>query len=185
MSLANLWLPILVATVLCFIASALIWMIAPHHKKEWPPVPGQDDLIATLRKHNVGQGNYMFPHADRSDKTAFEAASKQWAEGPAGVLYIFPKGKLNMGKMMALQFVYFLLVNTLVALADSRVIGNAAVYLYVFKFTALLAFMAHSLGTVPEAIWFGRPWKSIVLQGVDSLIYAGLTAGTYGWLWPK
>ncbi len=45
--------------------------------------------------------------------------------------------------------------------------------------------MAHFLGTIPESIWFGRPWKSVGLQLIDALLYALLTGGTFGWLWPR
>ena len=37
---------------------------------------------------------------------------------------------------------------------------------------------------IPQAIWFGRSWKSIWKYVIDGLIYGLLTAGFFGWLWP-
>jgi hypothetical protein len=111
----------------------------------------------------------------------------KWAEGPAGVMYIFPKGKMNMGKMMGQQVAYFLLVNFLVALVASRCIVSleARQYMHVFRLVFTLTFMSHWLGTIPESIWFGRAWKSVAMGLVDAAVYAALAAGSFGWLWPR
>jgi hypothetical protein len=46
-------------------------------------------------------------------------------------------------------------------------------------------FLAYGLGTIPESIWMGKPWK-VTWKGVlDGLVYALVTAGTFGWLWPR
>ncbi len=39
--------------------------------------------------------------------------------------------------------------------------------------------------TVPDAIWFGRPWSAIGKNLFDALMYGLLTAGVFGWLWPR
>jgi hypothetical protein len=36
-----------------------------------------------------------------------------------------------------------------------------------------------------ESIWAGRSWVVTFKHIFDSVIYAVLTAGTFGWLWPK
>jgi hypothetical protein len=35
------------------------------------------------------------------------------------------------------------------------------------------------------SIWYYRAWSTTFKATVDGLIYALLTAGTFGWLWPK
>jgi hypothetical protein len=47
------------------------------------------------------------------------------------------------------------------------------------------AFAAYSLGQVPNAIWWGRPWKGALKEVADGIVYALLTAGCFGWLWPR
>ena len=34
-------------------------------------------------------------------------------------------------------------------------------------------------------IWFGRPWSGVFKGFGDALIYALLTGGAFGWLWPE
>lgn len=182
----QLWLPILLATVFSFIMSAVIWMLGPHHKKEWQGVgAAEDPLMDVLRKAGTGQGGYMFPFGDRSDKAMFEAAMKKWAEGPAGVLYVFPRGQMGMGKMLVQQFLFFLAINVMLAYVGHHASLDGQPYLRVFQVIGAVAFLTYSLGTAPESIWFGRPWKSFWLQAVDGLVYAFLSAGTFGWLWPR
>jgi hypothetical protein len=36
-----------------------------------------------------------------------------------------------------------------------------------------------------ESIWSGRSWVVTFKHLFDSVIYALLTAGVFGWLWPK
>ncbi len=44
--------------------------------------------------------------------------------------------------------------------------------------------MAYAMGTISESSWFAKPWKSLALNTVDSLLYAGVAGGVFGWLWP-
>jgi len=133
----------------------------------------------------VQPGAYMFPFGDRANKAEFETAMNKFAEGPAGLLYIFPKGKMNMGKMMGQQFVFFLLVNVMLAWLGSRVGLDGTPYLHVFKVVGFVAFLTYAVGAAPESIWFARPWKSYLLNGVDGVLYAAVTAGSFGALWPR
>ena len=47
------------------------------------------------------------------------------------------------------------------------------------------AFAAYSLAFVQDAIWKGENWGVTFKHMLDGLIYGLLTAGTFGWLWPK
>jgi len=35
------------------------------------------------------------------------------------------------------------------------------------------------------SIWYRRSWCTTIKTTIDGLIFAGLTAGTFGWLWPR
>jgi hypothetical protein len=181
----QLWLPILIATVICFMASAVIWMAGPHHKSEWTAAPDQDAIQDALRKANIQAGSYMVPGGDRGDKTAFETQMKKWAEGPSAVMFVFPRGPMNMGKMLVQQFVYFLVVNFMLAYIGHHGGLDGQPYLRVFQVIGSTALMAHLASSVPESIWFGRPWRNLAMQAVDALVYSLLTAGVFGWLWPR
>ena len=35
-----------------------------------------------------------------------------------------------------------------------------------------------------NVIWKGYPWSFVIKEAVDGLVYALLTARTFGWRWP-
>jgi hypothetical protein len=186
--IGHLWMPILLASVFCFILSALFWAVSPHHKGEWKEAPNAKGLQDFLRQAGAKPGAYVFPHLgdeERKDKEKAAAKMKLWAEGPSGALFIVTPGPMSMGAMMGKQFFFFLVVNLLLADIGHHIMTPVSRYLYVFKVIGSIAFMTYALGSIPESIWFGRPWKSAVLQAFDSLLYAGVTAGTFGWLWNR
>jgi hypothetical protein len=45
--------------------------------------------------------------------------------------------------------------------------------------------MAYGLGNLSNSIWKGQPWSMTIKEVIDGLVYALLTAGTFGWLWPR
>ena len=47
------------------------------------------------------------------------------------------------------------------------------------------AFLAYAAGQLPAAIWMGKPWSIAAKEVLDGLIYGLVTAGTFGWLWPR
>ena len=52
-----------------------------------------------------------------------------------------------------------------------------AVFLPVLGFLCVLALWQIS-------IWYHRSWATTIRSTIDGLIYAALTAGFFGWLWP-
>ena len=44
--------------------------------------------------------------------------------------------------------------------------------------------VGYGLGQIPESIWYKRSWFRTFKSVFDSLIYAMLTAGVFGWQWP-
>ncbi len=46
-------------------------------------------------------------------------------------------------------------------------------------------FLAYAPGQLPAAIWMGKPWPVVHKEVFDGLVYGLLTAGTFGWLWPR
>jgi len=41
------------------------------------------------------------------------------------------------------------------------------------------------VGQLSNGIWKGQTWSVTFKEVVDGLVYALLTAGTFGWLWPR
>ena len=55
----------------------------------------------------------------------------------------------------------------------------------VFHTVGLMAFLAYAAGQSPAAIWMGKPWSIAAKEVLDGLIYGLVTAGAFGWLWPR
>ncbi len=65
-TIASLWLSLLLATVLVWIASALVWMVLPHHKSDYRRLPDEDGARAALTP-DLAPGQYMIPHLTEWD----------------------------------------------------------------------------------------------------------------------
>ena len=88
-----------------------------------------------------------------------------------------------MGKNMALTFVFYLVISAIVAYVASRTLAPGSDYLAVFRVIGTVAWLAYGAAVIQDAIWFGRPWSSVIKSVFDALVYALLTAGVFGWLW--
>lgn len=179
-----LWLPIVLSAVIVMIASATIWMALKYENAQWKPIEGEDQLRDVVRKLNLpAPGQYMFPHG--MGREGMAAAMKKMEAGPNGILLLTRPRKFNMTPQLIQVFVYYLVVSFFVAYVASHALGVGADYLRVFQVVGTTGFMAYGFALVPEAIWFGRTWKSVCMSLFSALIYGGLTAGTFGWLWPR
>ena len=90
-----------------------------------------------------------------------------------------------MGKFLGLWFAYCLLISLFVAYLTGRTVAPGTHYPAVFRVAGSVAFMSYSLGPLVNVIWKGQPWSNVLKESFDGLIYALLTAGTFGWLWPR
>ncbi len=179
-----LWLPILLSAVAVMIGSSVIWMALKYENAEWKVVPGEDQLIDAVRKLNLSApGQYLFPHM--MGEGGAQAATRKWEEGPVGVLLLRKPGKFSMGGTLFKSFIFYLVVSFFVAYVASHALSVGTEYLRVFQIAGACGFMAYGFALVPEAIWFGRTWKSVCKGLVSALILGCLTAGTFGWLWPR
>jgi hypothetical protein len=183
-SLAALWLPILLAAVFVFIASSIIHMVLPYHRSSYRKIDNEDSVRAAIRASNPSPGLYNLPHCTHKDMNTPETKAK-FAEGPVGHLIILPNGTVKLGKFLGLWFVFCLIVGLFSAYLAAHVINIGAPYRHVFSIIGTAAFLAYGVGGLANGIWKGIPWKMVLLEAFDGLIYALLTAGTFGWLWPR
>ncbi len=183
-TLPMLWLPIVLSAVIVLIGSAIVWMALKYEPAEWKAIPNEDQLREAVRKLNLPEpGQYIFPHMASSADRA--AVTKKISEGPNGVLLLTSRRTMGMGSQLTQSFIYYLVVSIFVAYVSSHALERGSDYLRVFQVAGAAGFMAYGLGVFPEAIWFGRTWKSAFKTALSALIYGCLTAGTFGWLWPR
>ena len=89
-SITALWLPILLAAVVVFIASSIIHMVLPYHRSDYRKLPEEERVTEALRAAGVTQGPvYHFPYSTHKDMKSPETMEK-FKRGPVGLLTIFP-----------------------------------------------------------------------------------------------
>jgi hypothetical protein len=182
--LAALWLPILLAAVIVFVASSIMHMLLPYHRSDYQRLPDEDKLLAALRAAGLKRGLYVFPFCTHKDMKS-PAMIEKYNQGPVGMMTVFPSGPPAMPKFLGMWFVYCLMIGFFVAYLTGHTVAPGARYLAVFRVAGTAAFMAYGLGHLVNSIWGGQPWSVTIKHVIDGLIYGLLTAGTFGWLWPR
>ena len=179
----SLWMPIVLSAVLVWVASAIVWMVLPHHKKDFAQVPDEAGVRAALK--GIAPGQYNLPHVVDSKQLADPTEKAKFDDGPVGFLTVLPTGVPSMGRNLILTFLFYLVVGDCVAYLAGRTLPPGTNYLEVFRITGTVAFIAYGFATVQDAVWFGRPWSSVAKGLADALLYGLLTGGAFGWLWPS
>jgi hypothetical protein len=181
--LMSLWLPVLVAAVLVFLASSVLHMLLPLHRGDYAKMSGEDNVLAAMRKEGVSPGDYMFPHCT-GKKMQSDEMKKKFDQGPVGFVTVFPSGPINMGKSLVLWFLYTVVVGVFVAYVTGRTTAAGAEYLQVFRVSGAVAFMGYAVGAPVASIWKGQKWSTSLKFVFDGLVYSLLTAGAFGGFWP-
>jgi hypothetical protein len=184
-SLLQLWAPILLSAFLVFVSSSLIHMVLKWHNSDYRRLPNEDEIRAAFRKGNPAPGQYITPWCmDAKDMNSPEV-TKKYEEGPIGLFYLSKPGRINMGPTLGKWFAFNILVSVFIAYVASRTLPIGTEYLKVFQVVGTVGLLTYAGGEIPSSIWYGKPWAVTGKQVVDSLIYGMVTAGTFGWLWPR
>lgn len=182
--LHQLWLPMILSAVIVFLASSLVHMVLTYHRSDYGKIPNEDAVGAAIRSGNVAPGQYLIPHMPMSEMRT-PAGVEKFKQGPVGILILRQPGDPGFGKGLAQWFVFSLWVGLFVAYVTGRTLGPGVGYLPVFRIAGTVAFLAYAGGQPIESIWRGQPWRVTIKAMVDGLLYGLLTAGVFGWLWPK
>lgn len=180
----SLWLPIIVSAVFVFIVSSVIHMVLPYHKKDYVKLPDEDKVLEALRPFNIPLGEYSFPFSNEGKEMDKPEYREKLKNGPVGFVTVLKNEASNMGKNLAMWFLYSVIVSFFAGYISSVAIGTAHNYLLVFRFIGTTAFMGYGLALMQNSIWYGKSWKITLKNMFDALIYALVTAGVFGWLWP-
>ncbi|MBZ0200406.1 MAG: hypothetical protein K8H86_11100 [Ignavibacteriaceae bacterium] len=184
-SIVSLWLPILLSAVFVFIVSSFVHMVLPHHKNEFKKLPDEDGVMDTLRKFNLPPGEYNFPHANDMKEMGTPEFKAKLEKGPAALITVMKNEVPSMTGSLITWFIYSIVVSIFAAYVAGRALVPGADYLAVFRFTGVTAFLGYSLALVHDSIWYKRAWSTTFKYMIDGLLYALVTAGTFGWLWVK
>ncbi len=180
-----LWLPILVSAVLVFVWSSIVHMALGYHRRDYGKLPSEDSVLEALRGAGVGPGNYAFPHVASMAEMSAPAVVEKRKRGPVGLMNVIPSGPPAFGQSLVLWFAYSVVVAVFVAYLTGRAFGPGTPYLTVFRYAGTIAFLAYASTHATDPIWKGERWSTALSHTFDGLVYGLLTAGTFGWLWPR
>lgn len=184
-SILTLWIPILVAAVIVFLVSSLIQKVFTYHRSDFRKLSSEAEVMDDLRKRNIPAGEYFFPRAFTSKEMKSEDYKAKVEKGPAGFLIIVKNAQQSLVPSLIQWFLYSIIINIFAAYISGRVLAPGAHYLEVFRIVGTVSFLSYALGMWQDSIWFFRSWTTTLKYTFDGLIYALLTAGTFGWLWPS
>lgn len=183
--LSQLWLPILLSGVIVFVASSVVHMMLPWHKGDFDALPDEARFREALRPLAIPPGDYLVPRP----KTAGDMKSPEFIEkmkaGPVAVMTFRQPGAPSMGGNLVQWFIYCVVVSLFAGYIAGRAVAPGTDYLHVFRFAGCTAFVGYSLGLPQNSIWWGRKWSTTIKSMIDGLLYGLLTAGVFGWLWPR
>ena len=183
--LPTLVLPIVVSALFVFIVSSILHTVVPFHKADYLKLPNEDRILEALRQFAIPPGDYMAPRAESMAEMKTPEFDEKRKQGPVLVMTIMPSGPVSMGRHFVLWVAYSLVVAFIAAYVTGRALAPGADYLQVFRFAGTTTFCCYTLALWQLSIWYSRSWGTTIRYTIDGLIYALLTAGVFGWLWPR
>jgi hypothetical protein len=183
--IGSLWLPVVLSAVVVFLASSIVHMVLGYHAADFKKVPDEDALQDSFRRLGIAPGDYGVPKPDSRQGMKDPAYVAKVSKGPIVFMTVMPGGQWFMGAALGQWFAYCVVVSVTAAYIAGRALGPGAEYLEVFRFAGTTAFTCYAMALPQASIWFKRSWGTTLRSMMDGLIYASLTAGVFGWLWPR
>jgi len=183
--LTSLLIPTLVSAVFVFVASSIIHMVLPFHRNDMRKLAKEDEVLDALRRLEVAPGDYAAPHAGSPEGMKQPEFVEKLKKGPIVLMTVAAGGSMSMGSNLILWFLYSVVIGLFAGYVAGRALGVGAPYLSVFRFVGTTAFMGYSMALPQHAIWYKRSWGTTLRSMIDGLVYGLLTAGSFGWLWPR
>jgi hypothetical protein len=183
--LTAFWLPILLSPVIVFFASFIMHMVLSYHKSDYRKLPDEDRVTDALRSAGVKPGPaYFFPYCSFEEMKSAPMVEKM-KRGPVGLLTVLPSRPPAMGKNLVQWFLYCVVISIFAAYLSGRMLPPGTAFSQIFRVVGIAALLGYGAAHAQESIWNGRSWVVTFKHLFDSVIYAALTAGTFGWLSPK
>jgi hypothetical protein len=180
--LIDLWLPILLSAVLVFVASSVIHMLLPWHNRDFRKLAAEEAVMDALRPFKLEPGEYVAPRPDNMAQMGSPEFKAKIARGPRFTLTVLRDS--SIATSLLLWFVYGIVIAAFAAYVSGLTLPAGAPYMIVFRVTGAVAFAAYVLALWHDWIWYSSGLGATVRSTIDGLVYALLTGGTFGWLWP-
>ena len=185
MSVAALWLPILVSAVAVFVVSSIIHMGPFWHRSDFPRYASEDRVLDALRPLALPPGDYMMPRPSGTAEMRSPEFLEKMKRGPAILMTVFPPWSGSMAGNLVQWFVYCLVVSLLAAyIAGAALPAGTATPAALCRFGGTTAFIGYVVALWQLRIWYRRSWDITLKSTLDGFIYSAVTCGVFIWLWP-
>jgi len=184
-SVLSLLIPIALSAVFVFIASSIIHMATPWHRKDLRKFPNEDAVLNALRPLNLQPGDYGLPMAGSMAAMKSPEFLEKMKAGPVAFMTVRRSGEFSMNSSLVQWFIYSLVVSMIAGYIAGVAFGPGTEYLRIFQVAGCVAFTGYSIGLPQASIWGGKNWGTTIRGMLDGLLYGLLTGGTFGWLWPN
>lgn len=182
-SIFELWLPILISAIAVFIASSVIWMALPYHKKDIRFMPSEEAFTKAIEPLDIKPGLYMYPNCSDHKDMKSDAFLAKWKSGPWGTLTVMgapPNFAFNLLK----TFLSYLAITTMCAYLASMSLQAGADSFTVLRFVGTSATLGFCMGSFAGDFFLGKPTRFIFTSFIDGIIFACITAGVFCFMWP-
>src|SRR4029079_18486402 len=93
-TIASLWLPILLSAVVVFVASFVLHMLVPFHRSDYRTLPNEDQVMDTLRQLAIPPGDSRAPSAGSPSAMRDPKFLEKMTRGPVVVATFMPAGPI-------------------------------------------------------------------------------------------
>lgn len=155
----------------------------PHHNKDFRQLPDFEAFTGTLKQQGIAPGYYMFPYCEDRSAMGTPEFQKLYSTGPWGTLNLWPS-KPNMGRNLIVTFVYFLIVNTMIAYVGYEAMGVGVDWARVLQISGTVGVLAYCASGILNTVWFSVPLRNILASLADGVVYGLATGAVFAWLWP-
>lgn len=183
--LNDLWICILVASVLVFVVSFVLHVLLPIHKGDYHKLPNESAVLAAMRTQGVTPGTYSFPFPASMKEMGSPEMTEKYKEGPVGLLTVLPNQVPAIAKNLVQWFLYLILMHIFIAYVSSIALEGYSERMLVFRFTSATALLAFSVPALHESIWKGQSWIITAKYVLDGVVYALASSLTFAVLWPS
>jgi hypothetical protein len=184
-SLASLWLPIVLSAAIVFLASFVTHMVLTYHHSDFRKLPAEDDVMEALRRFNLPAGDYMVPRPANPGAVRSQEFQEKLNRGPVFIATVLKNGPQGMSTQLVQWFVFCVVVSLFAGYMASRSLEFGAPYLRVSQVASTTAFLGYVMAHWGDVIWYRRSVSTVLKSTFDGLLYGLLTGGVFGWLWPR
>jgi len=183
MSLTQLWLPVVVATVLVFFASFILHAVVQWHRPDFRGFPNEEAVRAAIRAGKAPAGQYLVPYLSEMKQMKLPEKARLFEEGPVAYVTLRNPGPPRMGKELVLWFLLNLAICIIAAYIGGKTLPPGASFLQVCRIVGSIGLVAYAVGPVQQGIWMGKPWPAVSREVADAILYALAMGCAFGWLW--